>query len=171
MCIIQPLLITVSNEHQLLFYRIIGKDWKNQHFKFLIEYGWAVTWHTCSHNKVFAVCSEAVGRYEPRHDISNNVVYATSEASVWSELVAWVFNDCYSTNWTPFGISQLSQLVWVYTCQNATFMEITCPGPLWTQTFFLTLIRLYWCLGWSESSLTQSHFAGFLMSRLNCYPV
>ena len=44
--------------------------------------------------------------------------------AVWSEplLVAWVFYDCYATDWTPFGVPKLKRrlhrLVWVYTCQN-----------------------------------------------------
>ena len=42
----------------------------------------------------------------------------------WSEplLVAWVFYDCWATDWTLFGVSKLNRrlhrLVWVYTCQN-----------------------------------------------------
>ena len=54
--------------------------------------------------------------------------------AVWSEplLVAWVFYDCKTTDWTSFGVSKLNRrlhrLVWVYTCQNATLLEITCTG-------------------------------------------
>ena len=54
--------------------------------------------------------------------------------AVWSEpfLVAWVFYVCYATDWTPFGVCKLKMrlymLVWVYTCQNATLLEITCHG-------------------------------------------
>ena len=56
--------------------------------------------------------------------------------AVWSEplLVAWVFYDCLATDWTSFGVSKLQKrlhrLVWVYTCQNATLLEITCHGSL-----------------------------------------
>ena len=52
--------------------------------------------------------------------------------AVWSEplLVAWIFNECYATDWTSFWVSKLKRrlhrLVWVYTCQNATLLEITC---------------------------------------------
>ena len=52
--------------------------------------------------------------------------------SVWSEplLVAWIFYACYATDWTSFGVSKLKRrlhrLVWVYTCQNDTLLEITC---------------------------------------------
>ena len=52
--------------------------------------------------------------------------------AVWSEplLVAWVFYDCLATDWTPFGVSKLKRrlhrLVCVYTCRNATLLEVTC---------------------------------------------
>ena len=55
--------------------------------------------------------------------------------AVWSEplIVAWIFYACKATDWTPFRISKLKRrlhrLVWVYTCQNATFLVITCRGP------------------------------------------
>ena len=45
-------------------------------------------------------------------------------------LVAWIFYACYATYWTLFGVSKLKRrlhrLVWVYTCQNDTLLEITC---------------------------------------------
>ena len=72
--------------------------------------------------------------YEPWHEISNNVVCATSVRAVWSKplLVAWIFYDCKATDWTLFGVSKLNRrlrmLVWVYTCQNATLLEISCHG-------------------------------------------
>ena len=55
-----------------------------------------------------------------------------SICAVWSEplLVAWIFYDCLATDWTPFRVSNrkrsLYRSVWVYTCQNATLLEITC---------------------------------------------
>ena len=54
--------------------------------------------------------------------------------AVWSKplLVAWVFYDCYASDWTPLGVSKLhrrlQRLVGVYTCQNVTLLEITCHG-------------------------------------------
>ena len=54
--------------------------------------------------------------------------------AVWSEplLVAWVIYDCKATDRTSFGVSNLKgrlySLVWVYTCQNATLLEIMCHG-------------------------------------------
>ena len=83
---------------------------------------------------------------EPRHEISNNVVSATTKAqtslhvwAVWSEplLVAWIFYDCLATDWPSFRISKLNRrhnrLIWVYTCQNASLLEISCLGSpiLW----------------------------------------
>ena len=61
--------------------------------------------------------------------------------AVWSEplQVAWIFYDCWATEWTTFWISKLKKrlhrLVWVYTCQKATLLEITCQGSI-----------LIWCL-------------------------
>ena len=54
--------------------------------------------------------------------------------AVWSEplLVAWIFYECKATDRKPFGVSKLKRrlhrLVWVYNCQNATLLEITCHG-------------------------------------------
>ena len=54
----------------------------------------------------------------------------------WSEplLVALIFYDCLATNRTSFGVSRLKRwlqkFVWVYTCQNATLLEITCHGSI-----------------------------------------
>ena len=53
-------------------------------------------------------------------------------SAVWPEplLVAWISYDCSATDGTAFGISKLKRwlhrLVWVYTCQHATLLEITC---------------------------------------------
>ena len=54
--------------------------------------------------------------------------------AVWSEplLVAWIFYECYATDWTSFGVwnpkRRLHRPVWVYNCQNATLLEITYRG-------------------------------------------
>ena len=51
---------------------------------------------------------------------------------VCSLLVTWIFYECWATDWTSFGDSKLKRslhrLVWVYTCENATLLEITCRG-------------------------------------------
>ena len=54
--------------------------------------------------------------------------------AVWSEpfLAAWSHT---ATDWTWFGVSELERrlhrLIWVYICQNATLLEITCLGSFW----------------------------------------
>ena len=54
--------------------------------------------------------------------------------AVWSEplLVASILYDCWATDRTSFRVSKLKwlvhRLVWVYTCQNAILLEITCRG-------------------------------------------
>ena len=56
----------------------------------------------------------------------------------WSEplLVAWIFYECWATDRASFGVSKLNRrlhrLVWVYTCQNTTLLEITCHGSYCT---------------------------------------
>ena len=52
--------------------------------------------------------------------------------TVWSEplLVAWIFYDYQVIDRAAFGVSKLKRRqhrpVWVYLCQNATLLEITC---------------------------------------------
>ena len=88
------------------------------------------TWHLYA--KVKTLFTKIV--YEPRHEISNNVVCATSIRAVWSEpfLVAWILLKFQATNQTSSGISMLKRrlhrLVWVHTRRNATLLEITCCG-------------------------------------------
>ena len=79
---------------------------------------------------------------EARHEISSNVVCATSKASdqpghmrsliraFASRLnILWLL---IATDWISFGVSKLKRrlhrIIWVYTCQNATLVEITCLG-------------------------------------------
>ena len=54
--------------------------------------------------------------------------------AVWSEplLVACIFYECKSTDWTSFGVSKLKRRLHrlVYTCQNATLLEITRRGSI-----------------------------------------
>ena len=67
--------------------------------------------------------------------------------AVWSEplLIAWVFYDCYASDWTPFGVSKLKRrlhrLVWVYTFQNATLLEISCHGSYFVPTLASVLFQ------------------------------
>ena len=68
--------------------------------------------------------------------------------AVWSEplLVAWIFYECWATDWTPFGVSKLKRrlqrLIWVYTCQNVTLSEITCHGSFYIYSYLP--ISKYW---------------------------
>ena len=77
--------------------------------------------------------------YEPVHEISNNVVCATSKASdqpAHTRSLIRAFVSRLSILWllsywlTPFGVSNLNRwlqrLIRVYTLQNATLLEISC---------------------------------------------
>ena len=93
---------------------------------------------------------------EPWHEISNNVVCVSSKASDQSVHtrslirafvsrlnIIWML----STDRTSFGISKLKRrlqrLIWVYTCQNPTLLEITCQG-----SFKLESINIWTIYGW-----------------------
>ena len=76
---------------------------------------------------------------EPRHEISNNVVCATSKGSdqparslIRTSAVAWISYVYWATDRTSFGFFKLNRrlhrLVWVYSWQNAALLEITCCG-------------------------------------------
>ena len=78
---------------------------------------------------------------EPRHEISNNVVCATSKGSdqpahtrsliraIASRLnILWVLSYWLNIIWSFKLKRGLYRLVWVYTCQNTTLSEITCRG-------------------------------------------
>ena len=84
---------------------------------------------------------------EPWHEISNNMVCVTSKASdqlahmgsliraFASRLsIIWVLNYWLNIIWNFVTKSKrrLHRLVWVYTCQNATLLEITCHGSILT---------------------------------------
>ena len=68
--------------------------------------------------------------------------------TVWSEplLVAWIFYDCKATDWKSFGVSKLKRglhtLIWVYTCENATLLEITYHSSF-TNEYKLRLRHIY----------------------------
>ena len=61
-------------------------------------------------------------------------------------LVACIFYECWATEWTSFGVSKLKmrlhRLVWVYTCQNATLLEITCRGDIIIPLFYPIVHRI-----------------------------
>ena len=77
-----------------------------------VNYKWAMTWD-------FQQCGMCdLQRLRPA-------------CAFWSEplLVPWTFYDCWAIDWTSFGVSKLKRrlhrLIWVFTCQNATLLEIT----------------------------------------------
>ena len=82
-------------------------------------------------------------RYEPPYEISNNVVCATSKSSdqpVYTHSlirafacrlnILGVLSYCLNTIWSFKAESRLYKLVWVYTCQNTTLLEITWHGSI-----------------------------------------
>ena len=90
---------------------------------------------------------------EPRHEISNNVVRATSKASdqpahtrslirtfasrlniLWL-LSYWLNTICCSL------AKHGTALFWVYTCQNTTLLEITCRGSFSNANSFWRHVR------------------------------
>ena len=79
--------------------------------------------------------------YGPWHGISNNVVCATSKGSAQPAQtrslirafarrlnILWVSSFWLNIMWNFYVQKRLHMLVWVYTCQNATLLEITCRG-------------------------------------------
>ena len=82
--------------------------------------------------------------YEPRHEISNNVVCATCKGSdqpahsrsliraFASRLnILWLLSYWPNMIWSSKPKRRLHRLVWVFTCQNATLLETTCHGSLY----------------------------------------
>ena len=73
--------------------------------------------------------------------------------AVWAEplLVAWIFYECTATDGTSFWVSKLKRrlhkLVRVYSCQNATLLEITCCG-----SYISYLLRNFYGLDNSRGS-------------------
>ena len=89
--------------------------------------------------------------------------------AVWSEplLVTWIFYECYATNWTSFRISmlirRLHRLVWVYTCQNATLLEIWCNGSIMVPD---TLNIVLYTLADNECHEQPCAYLGLLSSHM-----
>ena len=89
--------------------------WKHQDFVIMYKTDGIPEKHSADNKKACSITQYAKNKVlEPRHEISNSLVCATSKGSdqpahrpVWSEplLVAWVFYDCWATHWTPFWAS------------------------------------------------------------------
>ena len=87
---------------------------------------------------------DLANRNEPWHEISNNVVCATSKASdrpAHTRSLIRTFACRLNILWLLgyWLVSKLKRrlhrLVWVCTCQNATLLEITCRGSNLTHIF------------------------------------
>ena len=101
--------------------------------------------------------------------------------AVWSEplLVTWIFYECKATDWTSFGVSKLKRrlqrLVWVYTCQNATKLEITCQGSFskWKipvddmGLFFLAILKYVLKLKKIKKKIWSHWSSTFCLSNLS----
>ena len=109
--------------------------------------------------------------------------------AVWSEhlLVDWIFCDCKATNWTSLVIpnlkTRLHRLLRVYSCQNATLLEITGRGSIimWqhTRCWYLShrreandLASLCICANSQEPLLlTNTKYGRVRKPRLNAMPL
>ena len=92
---------------------------------------------------------------DPRHGVSNNAVRATSKGSdqpahtrrLIRAFASRLNNPWFICYW-PYTIFKrwLLRLVWVYTCQKTTLLEITCRGsnePAYPKFYNLPLMT--WC--------------------------
>ena len=72
------------------------------------------------------------------HEISNNMVCATSKASDQPAHTRSLIR-AFASHLNIIGVLSycLYRLVWVYTCQNTTLLEITCLG---------SYIKAMWCI-------------------------
>ena len=95
-------------------------------------------YNSCGHDRASTF-------FEPRHDISNNVVCATSKASdppAHTRSLIRAFASSLNILLTEHHLKFLSskgglhRLVCVYTCQNGTLLEITCRGSYHNLSIF-----------------------------------
>ena len=91
--------------------------------------------------KLWKIYLTSIFTFEPVHEISNNLVCATSKDSyqpAHTLSLIRAFASCLNILWllsywlNTIGVSKLKRrlqrLVWVYTCQNVKLLEITCRG-------------------------------------------
>ena len=106
-------------------------------------------------------CCSAQHEFEPQPEISDNVVCATNKASDQPAHMRSLIRASASplnilrvlkTDWTSFGVFQIKErlyrLIWVYTCQNAGLLEITCHSSFafsW-QFYFVYQFIYFWSL-------------------------
>ena len=136
------------------FYFILNVKYKKHNLTFLMHFASAL--------KVIIIachmCSRA-GKEHKSHDMRFPTMWYVRPAkaqtslrirAVWSEplLVAWIFYDCWATDRISFQVSKLNRrlhrLVWFYTSQNATLLEITCRGSQYLPSLMTLSKCLYW---------------------------
>ena len=89
--------------------------------------------------------------------------------TVWSEplLVAWVFYDCWATDWAPFGVSKLKRrlqrLVRTYTCQKATLLEISCTGSYLSAICLYFSKKIKWSYSWLYLASKIAYFTCYFL--------
>ena len=105
--------------------------------------------------EMYFISAKRNGIYEPWHEISNNnVVCATSKGSdqpahtrilirafASSLNILWLLSYWPNIIWVSKLKRRLHQLVWVYTCQNATWLEIM--APLWPSSWDFGTYRIW----------------------------
>ena len=136
-CVIALILVTLGTHgsgiwwHAPIFWTLCRWKWK---FAFYFS-----TWSSLL--SIIVVFYRKGNENEPWHEISNNVVCATSKASdqpAHTRSLTRGFPSCLNILWVlrywlntilNFKLKRgLHRLVWVYTCQNVTLLEITCRG-------------------------------------------
>ena len=107
-------------------------------------------------------CEGLVGGYNMSSDMRFPTMWYVRPAKAQTSLriravcseplqVAWIIYECSAASWTAFGVSKLKirlhRLVWAYTCQNATLLEITGHGSIMVFRWHLISIsKLYQCI-------------------------
>ena len=91
--------------------------------------------------------------FEPRHEISNNVVCATgSLIKVFASRlnIIWLLSYWPNSTWSFKLERRLQRLVWVYSCKYTTLLEVTCHGSFIQLNIFpfdLVHFMFFWLNG------------------------
>ena len=110
------------------------------------------------HETVIFLLNSFVKLFEPRHEISNNVVCATSKGSDQPAhmrslirafasclSILWLLSYWLNTIWRKSKLKRrLKRLVGVYTCQNVKLVEISCRGSFPFITLFIYNSPFLW---------------------------
>ena len=99
-------------------------------------------WDKCNFVLIYSRNAFFAPIYGPQNEISNNVVCATTKGSDQPAHMRSLIRVFTSRLTIVFGVSKLKRgpqrLVWVYPCQNATLLEISCRGSN-------VFVGLCWC--------------------------